>query len=78
MTKHQKLLALDAAIVALEGESTIDGEGAAIKDMLSKLQDHLDTYFDKVYSNSSFEKHVNDQLEAVKQLAKSPAVFGCA
>jgi hypothetical protein len=71
MTKHQKLLALDAILVALEGEAPKD-----LIQLLNNVQGYLDLYFEESYGNSTFDKHLKDQLEAVKLLSKNPRVFG--
>ena len=73
MKSKQKLLALDAAIVAIEGDSVIPDD---IQNLLFQVQDWLDNHFNEEYSDIPFDKHLEDQREAVKALANSPEVFG--
>ena len=73
MKSKQKLLALDAAIVAIEGDSVIPDD---IQNLLFQVQDWLDNHFNEEYSDIPFDKHLEDQREAVKALAASPEVFG--
>jgi hypothetical protein len=73
MKSKQKLLALDAAIVAIEGDSVIPDH---VQNLLFQVQDWLDNHFNEEYSDIPFDKHLEDQREAVKALADSPEVFG--
>jgi hypothetical protein len=72
MKSKQKLLALDAAIVAIEGDSVIPDD---IQNLLFQVQDWLDNHFNEEYSDIPFDKHLEDQRDAVKALASSPEVF---
>lgn len=70
MTKHERLLALEAALYACEG-CGLPSEATAA------LTNFLDDYYCEHYSNAPLNVFLHDQLAAVKKLSESPEVFGC-
>jgi hypothetical protein len=82
MTTRQKVLALEAALCALESESMYPD----FRDKLQKLHIELLSYLDEQDmliaerdgKAQEFGDFLNEQAEAVKLLSESPAVFGCS
>jgi hypothetical protein len=76
MTIRQRLLALDAAVVAAEnipsGVPVSDNLRAAI----ALLQDELDAHFQTTDMAENFDQFLEEQYAAVQTLATSPEVFG--
>lgn len=77
MTKEQKILALDAAILACRGVD--EGEEVVVS---PKFQEALDVVMSEVNafveknSSSDFDQYLKDQKEAVIALSESGVVFG--
>ncbi len=72
MNNTQRLLALDAALVACEGCIV----KRSVKDAISALQDAMEN--DSMLEDQFpvFDDYLNAQMEAVEALAKNPQVFG--
>ena len=72
MTIRQRILALDAAVVAAEMVGMPDDLRAAI----DLLNDALDEYFQSTEKAEDFDKFLEEQYAAVQMLANSPEAFG--
>ena len=72
MTIRQRILALDAAVVAAEMVGMPDDLRAAI----DLLNDTLDKHFQSTEKAEDFDKFLEEQYAAVQMLANSPEAFG--
>lgn len=72
MTIRQRILALDAAVVAAEMVGMPDDLRAAI----DLLNDALDEHFQSTEKAEDFDKFLEEQYAAVQMLANSPEAFG--
>jgi len=72
MTIRQRILALDAAVVAAEMSGMPDNLRAAIDLLNAALSEH----FESTEKAENFDQFLEEQYAAVQMLASSPEAFG--
>ena len=79
MTRTEKLLALDAALIALKDEDlTSSGEqdSSDIAFIIQKLTDWVDHEIGILFDDRDMSAFLHEQWKAVKKLADNEDVFG--
>ena len=76
MTTKNRILALDAALVAAGNIPHKTAETDALHAAIATLQEELESFVDTHYQDTGFATFLKDQKDAVLELAKNPEVFG--